>query len=183
LKRLIMLAVLSLAAVPLFALTANGQAPVTASDVQIATSRGFTELVTAKTTPKRDRTRPYTFTTVGKIVPPPRFCAPGTGPTAPAGGGNCIPLICPAGSTNPAYCAQPPRSVICSGIVTVRFQRHSTTVSSRNVNLLPDCTYRSRVSFTTNLRSRRGVLRVRARFQGNVVLTPQVSATRTVRAG
>jgi hypothetical protein len=178
-----MLAVLSLAAVPLFALTANGQAPVTASDVQVATSRGFTELVTAKTTPKRDRTKPYTFTTVGKIFPPPRFCPPGQGPTSFAGGGNCIPLICPAGSTNPAYCAQPPRNVICSGFLTVRFQRHSTTISSKNVALLPDCTYRSKVSFTTRLRSRRGVLRVRVRFQGNVLLTPQNSATRTVRAG
>jgi hypothetical protein len=178
-----MLAALSLAVVPLIATSAGAVVPVTASDVAIATARGFTELVTLKVTPKRDRTRPYTFTSTGQIFPPAHFCAPGAGPTGEAGPANCIPIICPAGNTNPAYCAPPPRSVICSGIVTVRFQRHHTTISSRNVSVKADCTYSSTVSFRTRLHSRRGSLQVRARFQGNVVLTPQNSKTKTVRAG
>jgi hypothetical protein len=183
LKRLITLAVLSLAAVPLFALSAEAQAPLTASQVDAITTRATTELITATTTPKRDRTRPYTFTTVGQIFPPPRFCGPGASPTAPAGPGNCIPILCPPGSLNPAYCVQPPLSVICSGTVTVRVQRGQTTISSRNVLVRPDCTYSSRVSFRTRLRSRRGTLRVRARFQGNVLLSSATSSTKTVRAG
>ena len=180
-KRLIMLAALSLAAVPLFVLSASaaGPVPFTASDVASATSQATTELVTASTTPKRDRTRPYTFTTVGKVVPPPSFCAPGVEPTSPTGSGNCVPIFCPPGVLAPAYCVQPPPTVICTGVVTVRFQKHGTTISARNVGLKPDCTYTSTVSF----RRTKGKLSVRARFQGNVLLTPLNSATKIVRAG
>lgn len=179
-KRLITLAVLSLAAVPLFALTAEAQAPLTASQVDSITMRATPLSLSQTTTPRRDRFRPYTFTTVGRLAPPTTFCAPGVSPTPAA---NCIPVLCPPGSLNPAYCVQPPRSIICSGTVTVRIQKRSTTISSRNVLLRPDCTYRSRVSFTTRLTSRRGSLRVRARFQGNVLLSPINSRTTTVRAG
>lgn len=140
-----------------------------------------TTRITASTTPKRDRTRPYTFRTTGRIIPPTRYCAPGTNPTP--GAGNCIPVICPRGTTDPRYCLQPGRTIICSGVVTVRFQKHFTTISSRNVGVRPDCTYRSRVTFRTRLRTRRGVLRVRARFQGNPVLLPKNGHTHTVRAG
>lgn len=182
-KRLITLAVLSLAAVPMFVLSAGAQSTVTGSDVDAATARATTEAITAKVTAKRDRTRPYTFTTVGKIEPPPRFCAGNTAPTAPTGVANCLPLICPKGSTNPAYCVQPPLGVICSGTVTIRFQKGKSTISSRSVLLKPDCTYTSRVSFRTRSNSRKGVFRVRARFQGNVLLTSVNSPIRTVRAG
>jgi len=147
-------------------------------------TRGFANQVTSTTTPRRDRFRPYTFTTRGRIVPPPKYCAPGMSPTPSAG--NCVPIICPAGAMTVAGCqpvTRPPLSVICSGVVTVRFQKRGTTVSSRNVSVRPDCTYRSRVSFRTRLLSRQGSLRVRSRFQGNGVLLPRNSAVRNVRAG
>jgi len=147
-------------------------------------TRGFANQVTSTTTPRRDRLRPYTFTTRGRIVPPPKYCAPGMSPTP--GAGNCVPILCPAGAMSVAGCqffSQPPRSVICSGVVTVRFQKRGTTISSRNVSVRSDCTYRSRVSFRTKLKARLGSLRVRSRFQGNGVLSPRSSATRIVRAG
>jgi hypothetical protein len=185
LKRLIMLAALSLAAVPLFVLSASaaGPAPLTASDVVSASTRATPESLSATTTPRRDRTRPYTFTTTGTLVPPTTFCAPGAHATSPSGPGNCIQIFCPPGVLNPAYCVRPPQSLICSGTVTVRFKKGDTTISSRTVLLNPDCTYRSRVSFRTRSRSRKGTFRVRARFEGNVLLNPINSPTHTVRAG
>lgn len=136
--------------------------------------------VTAVTTPRQDRVRPYTFTTRGRIVPPPKVCAPGQTPSLAS---NCIPLICPPKATSPEYCFGFERSAICSGRVNVRVQKVHTTISSRNVSVRSDCTYRSRVSFRLNLRTRKDVLRVRARFQGNQVLAPRNSSTHTVRAG
>lgn len=179
-KRLIMLAALSLAAVPLFALSAEAQAPLTASQVEAVTSRATPLSLTATTTPKRDRTRPYTFTTTGTLTPPPTFCAPGVSPSPT---NNCIQILCPPGSLSPAYCVRPPLSIICSGVVTVRFQKNLTTISSRNVLLKPDCTYTSTVTFGTRSKARKGRFTVRARFQGNVLLNPINSATSTVRAG
>jgi hypothetical protein len=91
--------------------------------------------------------------------------------------------------TDARYCLFPGRRAICSGVVAVRVQkrfagaRFGTTISSRNVSVRPDCTYRSAVTFHTLLRTRRGNLSFRARFQGNVVLEPRNSRTVTVRAG
>ncbi len=143
--------------------------------------RGQATSVSLKTTPKRDRSRPYTFTSTGRVVPPATYCAPNTNPIP--GAGNCVPIICPPGVTDIRYCILPARDRICSGTVTVRFQKRGTTISSRNVFLRSDCTYRSRVTFRTRLPTRRGVLSVRARFQGNAILQPRSSSTRTVRAG
>ncbi len=143
--------------------------------------RGSTVLVTIKVTPKRDRTRPFTFTTTGRIVPPGRFCAPGVAPSS--GAGNCVPIRCPPGARDARYCQRPGVGVICSGIVAVRFQSRGSTISSRNVRVRPNCTYRSRVTFRTRLKLRNGRLAVRARFQGNSVLRAKTSATRPVRAG
>ena len=173
-KRILFLASLSLAALFAAGSLANGQ-----DSSPGATPRAATKQVTASTTPRRDRTRPYTFTTRGRVVPPSKFCAPG----AAVEGGNCVALICPSGTTNPAYCQTPPKSAICSGKVNVRFQKRTTTVSSRNVSLRSNCTYRSRVSFRTRAASRRGALSVRARFQGNALLLPKNSSRHTVRAG
>ncbi len=171
-RSLVLTAVLSLAAVPLFGSSASAQTPGTAR---------ATVGISIKVSPTRDRTRPYTFATTGRISPPTRFCAPGVDPTP--GAGNCIPVRCPLGTTDPAYCVSPSRAVICSGVVNVRYQRRGTTISSRNVFVRRDCSYRSRVTFSTRLRLRRGTFAVRARFQGNTVPLPRTSATRTVRAG
>ncbi len=166
-------AVLALAAALLSATLGNAQTS--------APARGLTERVTIAVTPKRDRVKPYTFTTKGRIFPPPRFCAPGVIPNP---GGNCVPIRCPPGAKNPAYCVRPGLGVICSGKINVRFQKSRNTISSRNVNVRPDCTYRSKVTLTGRpLRTRTGTFRVRARFQGNSVLKPKTSPTRTVRAG
>ncbi len=174
-KRLLALtAVLSLGAI-------FSSAPPATSQGTATVTRGFTERVTATTTPRRDRTRPYRFTTTGRIVPPGRFCAPGVPPTP--GPGNCIPITCPPGLADLRYCTIPPAAAICSGVVNVRFQKRGTTISSRNVRVRPNCTFRSRVTFSSRLRLRRGVFTVRARFQGNPVLQPKNSPTRRVRAG
>ena len=142
--------------------------------------RGFTAKVTASTTPKRDRTRPYTFTTSGRIVPPSRPCAPGQTPSRRR---NCVPTRCPRGARTADYCQRPGRARICSGKVNVRFQHRGSTISSRNVTLRSNCTYRSRVSIRIRVVTRRGVFKVRARFQGNALLRPRTAATNTVRGG
>lgn len=168
---LAMTAALSLTAAMLIASAGSAQAPVL---------RASTERVTATTTPKRDRTPPYTFTTTGRIVPPGRFCAPGARPTP--GAGNCIAIICPPGATDARYCVRPGISVICSGIVTVRLQRGTRTTSARNVGVKSNCTFRSRVSLRQRLRGRAPIrFKVRARFQGNRVLLPKNSSITTVR--
>lgn len=174
-RSLILTLALALAA----ALVSLPSAGAQTTDESIA--RAIPDAVTAKTTPRRDRTRPYRFTTRGRIVPPPRFCAPGTSPGT--GTANCVPIVCPPGVTDVRYCIVPGRNVICSGKVNIRFQKRSTTISSRNVTVRPDCTYRSRVTIRLRLLTRRGNLRVRARFQGNVVLAPRSSSKKTVRAG
>ena len=115
------------------------------------------------------------------MIPPNRYCNPGEIPRS--GAGNCIPVSCPAGTTDPRYCVRPQLSAICSGTVNVRFQKRNTTISSKNVGLRPDCTFQSRLRLNSRLPTRRGVLRVRARFQGNAVLQPRNSSSHTVRAG
>lgn len=134
--------------------------------------------VTAKTTPRRDRTRPYTFTTKGTIVPPREYC----GATA-SGAGPCIGIMCPPGVSDTRFCVRPSRSMICSGVVVVRVKKQSRTVSSRQVHVKADCTFRSRVTIRTRTLPRGGILRIRARFQGNAVLLPRNSSTTSVRAG
>jgi hypothetical protein len=172
-RSLVLTGALSLLAVLLCATPGVAQSPTIV--------RGTPVRVTSNTTPKRDHYRPYTFTTTGRIVPPVRYCAPNTNPTP--GAGNCLPVVCPPGATDIRYCLLPGRAVICAGVVTVRYQKRGTTISSRNVGVRPDCTYRSRVSFRTRLRTRVGNLSVRSRFQGNAVLMPRNSSRKTVRAG
>ena len=172
-RSLALAAILSLGIALLYATLGSAQSATPA--------RGFVDQITASTTPKRDRTRPYRFTTSGKIVPPPKSCEVGQIPNP---GGNCVPRVCPPGQGNPVYCPVAPRSTICSGKVNVRFQKNRNTISSRNVTLRPDCTYRSRVTITGKpTATRKGTFTVRARFQGNSVLQPKNSATRRVRAG
>jgi hypothetical protein len=170
---------LALTAILALAALAGTTAPAVAQTPTFV--RGVPLQVTRTTTPARDRTRPYTFTTRGRIVPPSRYCPPGQSPLSPAG--NCIPVLCPPGATDIQYCFVPGTAVICSGFVNIRFQKRGTTISSRNVTVRPDCTYRGSVTFHTLLALRRGVLTVRARFGGNLVLRPKSSNTGTVRAG
>jgi hypothetical protein len=154
---------------------------VSASGAQSQTdNRAYVTKVTAKTTPARDRTSPYTFRTVGRVAAPSKPCPPGTHPTK---GKNCVPITCPPGNPDPLYCQQLAKRAVCTGKVNVRIQKRTTTISSRNVKVRSDCTYRSTVRMRTLLPTRRGLLRVRARFQGNAVLRPKASATRSVRAG
>lgn len=135
--------------------------------------------VTLSVTPRRDRTRPYRFTSTGRVRPPTRLCVPGENPFT----GRCVPILCPVGVTDPRYCLIPGPRVVCTGTVTVRYQKRTTTISSRVVALRGDCTYRSRVTFSTRLVTRVGTFRVQARFGGNALLLPRRSATRLVRAG
>jgi hypothetical protein len=175
LKRLLIPAAAAVAAAILFS-----AAPGSAQTQSASIDRALPDRVTLSVTPKRDRTRPFTFTSTGRVVPPANYCASGVSPSSDA---NCIPLFCPPGATNASYCYVPPRALICSGTVNVRYQKRNTTISSRSVPLRADCTYRSRVTFKTLLRTRQGVLRVRARFLGNAVLLPRSAPIRTVRAG
>jgi hypothetical protein len=178
-----MIVVLPLALVGVFTITslANSQSTPLRASVQ---------RVTSNTTPKRDRTRPYTFTTTGRVVPP-GACPAGTPVTS---GLPCLPPICPPPTNpgtiyqGPVYCVPPATTAVCSGKITVKFSRRNKgggvfTISSREVSLKSDCTYRSRVSFRTRDRNRRGVLTVRVRFQGNQYLLPKNAPRRTVLAG
>jgi hypothetical protein len=56
-------------------------------------------------------------------------------------------------------------------------------MSSRNVRVRPDCSYRSRVALRATDPLRRGTLSVRVRFQGNGALLPRAAPVRTVHAG
>jgi hypothetical protein len=168
-KRTLVLVPLTLVAALLVTSLADGQAvPVRVAPQQ----------VTSSTTPKRDRTKPYVFTTRGRVVPP-AACVPG-GPTT-----NCVPLICPAGTSNPIYCAPPALALLCTGNVTVRFKKAGGiyTISARTVALKPDCTFSSLVSFSGNNPLRRGTLKVSTQFEGNGFLLPKAGPKRTVKAG
>lgn len=147
----------------------------------ISITRANPRQVTISTTPRRDRTRPYTFRTSGRVIPPTRFCNPGEVPGN--GAATCVQVLCPPGQTDIRYCLIPGAGVICTGQVTVRVQKNSTTISSRIVNLSRRCTYRSQVTFSTLLPTRVGNLSFRARFGGNAVMLPRNSRTITVRAG
>jgi hypothetical protein len=128
-------------------------------------SRVGARSLSASATPERDRTLPYTFTTTGRLKLPEN-----------------IPPVCPPGITDERYCVKPTKAQLCKGVVTVRFQKKlGSTASSRNVLLKPDCTYSSRVTFTTA--DVVGELSVRSRFQGNQFVRPRNSNTDTVRAG
>ena len=173
-KRLLALCVaLPVAAVLL--IPSSGSAQGTLPSIERADLRQ----VTLTVTPRRDRTRPYTFTSTGRIVPPVRYCNPGESPAT----GHCIPILCPAGVVDIRYCLVPGPRVICSGTITVRYQKRTTTISARIVAVRPDCTYRSRVTFRTRLITRIGNFRVRARFGGNVLFNARNSSTRIVRGG
>jgi hypothetical protein len=127
--------------------------------------RAATQSVTSSTTPKRKRTRPYVFTTAGRVVAPP-YCAGGAAPSV--AGARCVPRTAP----------------LCTGLVTVVFKKRGNTISSRSAGLRPNCTYRSRVSFDTRRDPlRRGALTVSTRFQGNTMLLPKTARTYVVRAG
>ena len=143
-------------------LSASGQAP----QPRIAPQK-----VTAASTPKVERIRPYTFTTTGKVVPPPYCTFAG-----PAGSARCVRLLCPPGATTLAYCTKPP---VCTGTVRVRFKRLNRTISARRAALRTDCTYRSRVAFHSS--RLRGRLRVLVGFLGNGFLLPKRATTHTVR--
>ena len=194
-KRMLVLTSLSITAVFLVTTLASGQ-----SSVPI---RAKAKQVTAKTTPKRDRTRPYTFRTSGRVVPPP-FCAAGVVPTV--AGGNCValPIICPPGTSNPSYCQRPPvcppgtapgqycvnpsPNLMCAGgRVSVKFQKLAgsgrPTISNRRVPVRSDCSYRSSVTFRTRNPFRRGRFIVLVRFEGSAFLLPRSAPRQTVRAG
>jgi hypothetical protein len=168
LKRLLTTVTLALATVLLSSAPSGAESHI---------ARGFPLRVTATTTPGPPRERERSFTTTGRVVPPSRYCRAGVSPTE--GEGNCIPIICPPGETERRYCFVPGQAAICSGFVTVTFQKGNTTVSSRTVALRPDCTYSSRVTFRTRL----GRLTVTARFLGNAFLRPKASAPQTVWVG
>lgn len=143
--------------------------------------RALPTRVTAATTPRRDRYKPYTFTTTGNVIPPKRYCDPGESPGF--GPANCTPIFCLPGTTDVADCTYPGTEMICSGRVRVRIQKAGVTISSRRVTVTPDCTYSSRVSFASLPPARRGTLLVQARFQGNVLFLPRNSSRQNVRAG
>ena len=174
-KRLLPLAVLCITAIFALSSLASGQTPT-------PTARAYTNKVTAKTTPTRDRTRPYSFRTTGKIVPPSNACPPKTDPGP--GASNCAPPQCPPGTTNPAYCVAQGPAQFCTGKVSVRFKRGANTISVRRVNVRSDCTYRSRVRFADKKRQlTKGKLNVTVRFLGNPSLYPRSATKQYVYTG
>ena len=141
------------------------------ASAQAPQTRVAPQQVTASTAPQRERIRPYTFTTTGRVVPPPYCSSAGT-----SGSAGCVPLVCPPGASDAAYCVRPP---LCTGTVRVRFTRLGATISVRRVALRSDCRYRSRVAFYSS--RLRGRLRVLVRFEGNSFLLAKSATTHTVR--
>jgi hypothetical protein len=174
-RLLVLVAALPMVAALLVPASAGAQAQL------VSITRANPRQVTISTTPRRDRFLPFRFTTTGRVIPPTRFCNPGEIPGT--GARSCIQVLCPPGQTDIRYCLIPGRGVVCTGNVNVRVQKKSTTISSRIVNLRPNCTYRSQVTFSTLLRTRTGTLSFRSRFGGNAVMLPRNSRTIKVRAG
>lgn len=158
-NRLLVLVVLSLLAV--FLVTS------------VAVGAGITKSSTSsKVSPKRDKKKPYKFKTKGSVNFPKKFCAP----NAPAP--DCIPLICPPGTSNPAYCTKPTAAKVCTGKVKITFKKGKKTLSSKSVSLKPNCKYSSKTTI-----KKHGKLKVKARFGGNTILAPSSASTKKVRAG
>lgn len=145
-------------------------------------NRGNPEAVTSTVTPKRDRTRPYTFRTRGTVTLPPRYCSsPNTIPGPSRSATNCIPIVCPPGAVNASYCTRPTRAQVCTGRLRVRFYRGVRTFSNKSAFLRPDCTYAQ--SKTMEKRATRGRLNVRVTFLGNAYLKTKAASVKNVRAG
>ena len=134
-----------------------------AAGVILGLTRVSPRRVAFTTTPRRDATRAYTFTTKGRVFAPPR-CGAGAASASAAG---CIPLTARA----------------CAGEVTVTFKRLVATISARTVRLRPDCSFASRVAFRGRSRQVRGTLRVLVHFSGNATLKPRSAPSRLVAAG
>ncbi len=161
--------------------TAANATTVSSGQGQRVPNRAQTRRVTAKTTPKHDRTKLYTFTTTGRVIPPV-YCGPTAVPSIV--GSACVLPICPVGSIDPSDCTRPAQKLLCAtGKLTVRLIRIAYTVSTRTVGLRPDCTYRTRVSLKSSSPFRRGALTVRVRFEGNPFLLPKQASSQIVRAG
>ena len=128
--------------------TASALRKVTVADSSTggsATTAVAPKSVSALVTPKRDRTRPYTFTIKGAVG-------------------------LPAGVTKAQGCA--------SGTVKVTGRRGLKTAFAKTAKLKQDCTYSVTATVT-----RKGRVKITARFSGNSALKAKSSLTRTVRAG
>ena len=72
----------------------------------------------------------------------------------------------------------------CKGVITVQIKRGKKTISTRRVDVKPNCTYSVAATFAVKSRvPRRGTLRIRARFNGNNVLLPARAKEVRVRYG
>lgn len=159
-KRLLVLAVVSLTALFLVTSVAVGQSATTTSSTS------------SKVSPKRDKKKPYKFKTTGSVKFPTTFCPPN------APGRNCIPLTCPPGVTDARYCTRPTPAQVCSGRIQVVFKKGKKTRSAKTVRLKSNCKYSS----TTTIR-RRGRLRVSVLFRGNAILARSRASRKSARAG
>lgn len=121
--------------------------------------------LSAKTTPGRDRTKPFTFTTIGKLRKPPSpviTCPPGAAPPSP-------------------YCTPASNAQQCSGKVAVQFKAGAKTISTRRVPVTSACAYKSKVTFSIASRLHPKTLKVVVRFLGNDVFKPKAAPTTSVR--
>ena len=72
----------------------------------------------------------------------------------------------------------------CKGTVAVQIKRGKKTISTRRVDVKPNCTYSVAATFSVKSRvPRRGTLKVRARFNGNSALLPARATEVRVRYG
>ena len=170
-KRLLLVAVLSLTGVFLF------------TSVSLAAT---TTTTSSKVTPTRDETKPYKFKTTGAITAPGGYC------TTVAASAACIPLRCPAGARDVRYCTKPTLASICTGQVRVVFRTiaikankelkrkavKAKTVSSKIVNLKSNCAYSSSATIGGKKR-----MRVSVSFLGNTILAPSKASTKSARSG
>jgi hypothetical protein len=146
-----------------------------------AASKGTLASVSAKSSPKTDKKSPFKFKVTGALALPSSFCAPGAG-------GNCIPLNCGAGVTNPKYCGAPAIASLCAGKVQVTFKKGSKTVGKKTAKVNPaTCKYSAKASFKDKKGKKaklKGVkLKVVAKFLGNTVFSAKSSKSFKVTVG
>jgi hypothetical protein len=136
----------------------------TAGMAGAADNRATPKGLTASTTPTRDRTAPYDFTTSGQLVLPDQL------------------QMCPAGTSDPNYCTSFTKKQACQGTVRVTYEQGGKTIKTIDDSLDKKCQYSASVSLTAK-QVKTGSLTIKVQFLGNDYLKPVSAPSNTVQIG
>jgi hypothetical protein len=142
-------------------------------------NRATPKRLTSSTSPERDRTAPYGYTTSGELQLPDRMsmCPPGHG-----GDDRQQRDDHGGGGDDDDYCAKFTKKQACTGTVRVTYVQNNSTVKQVDDTLNSKCEYSVSVSLTSS-QVNPGNIKVKARFLGNTFLKPIDAPDDTVRAG